>query len=214
MQLIRYVVLQAKCSSLLTDRNQTDIICRASRILRRTRFQKNPSNRSQDRAEECCLQQGKFPQLLTNLNQLCSLYAMYNACVVDIWCMIRYYVFNFRNIRRNIFSLDFSRKYQCRFNCSDTDRKTAVVVITTRYGLEGPGSNPGRCKIFRNRPDRPEYHQVIPGVIEVGTWRWPHPLVPSLKKQWSCTSTSRSEPSSPVLGSILPFILTENEVSK
>jgi len=79
----------------------------------------------------------------------------------------------FGNIRRNISSLEFSRKYQHRFISSDTDRKNAVVVITIRYGLDGPGSNPGRCKIFRNRSGRPGYHRVIHGVIAAGTWRWP-----------------------------------------
>ena len=29
------------------------------------------------------------------------------------------------------------------------------VDIATRYGLDGPGSNPGGIEIFRTRPDRP-----------------------------------------------------------
>jgi hypothetical protein len=31
----------------------------------------------------------------------------------------------------------------------------SVVGIATGYGLDGPGSNPGRDEIFRTCPDRP-----------------------------------------------------------
>ena len=31
----------------------------------------------------------------------------------------------------------------------------SVVGVATGYGLDGPGSNPGGCEIFRTCPDRP-----------------------------------------------------------
>jgi hypothetical protein len=31
----------------------------------------------------------------------------------------------------------------------------SVVGIATAYRLDGPGSNPGGCEIFRTCPDRP-----------------------------------------------------------
>ena len=31
----------------------------------------------------------------------------------------------------------------------------SAAGIATRYGLDGPGSNPGGSEIFRTRPDRP-----------------------------------------------------------
>jgi hypothetical protein len=33
--------------------------------------------------------------------------------------------------------------------------RNSVVDIATRYGLDGPESNPGRGEIFRTLPDRP-----------------------------------------------------------
>jgi len=33
--------------------------------------------------------------------------------------------------------------------------RDSSVGIATRYGLDGPGSNPGGGEIFRTRPDRP-----------------------------------------------------------
>jgi len=53
------------------------------------------------------------------------------------------------------------------------------VVAATRYGLNGPGSNPGGGEIFRSRPDWPwgpasllyNMHRVNPGDKAAGTWR-------------------------------------------
>ena len=33
--------------------------------------------------------------------------------------------------------------------------RVSTVSIATRYGLDGPGSNPGGGEIFHTRPDRP-----------------------------------------------------------
>ena len=63
---------------------------------------------------------------------------------------------------------------------SPVDRDS-VVGIKTRYGLEVPGSNPGRGEIFRTCPDRPwgppsllyNRYRVFPGGKAAGAWRWP-----------------------------------------
>ena len=62
-------------------------------------------------------------------------------------------------------------------------KRTAVgrdssVGIVTRYGLDGPGTNPGGSEIFRTRPDRPwgppillyNGHRVFPGCKAAGAW--------------------------------------------
>ena len=49
--------------------------------------------------------------------------------------------------------------------------RDSSVGIVTRYGLDGPGTNPGWAKIFRNRPDRP---WVTPNLLYKG--------VPSLSR--------------------------------
>jgi len=60
------------------------------------------------------------------------------------------------------------------------------VCISTAYGLDGPGSNPGGGKIFRTCPDRPwgppsllyNGYQVFPGVrCSRGVTLTPHPLL-------------------------------------
>jgi len=66
------------------------------------------------------------------------------------------------------------------------------ILITTRYGLEGPGILSFWCEIFRNRPDRPGAHPasctmgtaLFPGVKqpERGVDHPPH-LAPRLKKE-------------------------------
>ena len=38
----------------------------------------------------------------------------------------------------------------------------SAVTIATRYGLDGPGSNPGKGEIFLNRPDRPWEPTTLP----------------------------------------------------
>ena len=58
--------------------------------------------------------------------------------------------------------------------------------ITTRYGLDGPGSNPGGGEIFRTRPDRSwgpssllyNGYRVFLGDKAAGAWRSP-PTPPS-----------------------------------
>ena len=70
--------------------------------------------------------------------------------------------------------------------------RDSSVGIATHYGLDRPGSNPGRGEIFRTRPDRPwglpsllyNGYRVFTGV------KWPgrgidHPphLAPRLKKE-------------------------------
>ena len=48
------------------------------------------------------------------------------------------------------------------------------VGIVTRYGLDGPGWNPGGGEIFRTRPDRPwgryNVYRVFPGGKAAGAW--------------------------------------------
>ena len=71
------------------------------------------------------------------------------------------------------------------------------VGIATRYGLDGPGSNPGGDEIFR--PSRPAPGPTQPpakwapglssGCNTVGTWcEPPIPISLTLKKEWSYTS--------------------------
>ena len=46
-------------------------------------------------------------------------------------------------------------------NCLCVSEKVArnsSVGIATRYGLDGPGSNPGGGEVFCNHPDRPWAH--------------------------------------------------------
>ena len=53
------------------------------------------------------------------------------------------------------------------------------VGIATRYGLDGPGSNPGGVEIFRTLPDRPwgpmgllyNRYLVFPVGKAAGVWR-------------------------------------------
>ena len=81
--------------------------------------------------------------------------------------------------------------------------RDSAVGIATRYGLDGPGSNP---EIFGTRPDRPwdppsllyNGYRVFPGGKAAGAWRWPPtpierrgqggiPLLPI----WACVSCYR-----------------------
>jgi len=53
--------------------------------------------------------------------------------------------------------------------------RESSVGIASRYGMDGPGSNPGGDEIFRNRPQRPSAH---PAYYAVGTGaflgvKWP-----------------------------------------
>ena len=56
--------------------------------------------------------------------------------------------------------------------------RDSSVGIATRYGLDGPGSNPGGGEIFRTHPDRPwgptnllyNGYQVLPGDKAAGAW--------------------------------------------
>ena len=62
----------------------------------------------------------------------------------------------------------------------------------TRYGLDGPGSNPGGGKIFRTHPDRswapPSLLYNASGVKLPGCGvNHPPHLAPMLKKEWSYT---------------------------
>ena len=76
----------------------------------------------------------------------------------------------FRNVTlcRWVSILDISKLYLC-----------AAVGITTRYGLDGPESNPIGGEIFRTRPDRPwgppsllyNGYRVFPGCKVTGAWR-------------------------------------------
>ena len=53
------------------------------------------------------------------------------------------------------------------------------VGIATRYGLDGPGSNPGAGEIYHTSQDRPwvpasllyNGYRVFPGGKAVGAWR-------------------------------------------
>ena len=53
--------------------------------------------------------------------------------------------------------------------CKDEGRDSSVG-IATRYGLDGPGSNPGGGEIFRTRPDRP---WGPPSLLYNGYWVFP-----------------------------------------
>ena len=84
----------------------------------------------------------------------------------------------------------------------------------TRYGLDGPGSDPGGGEIFRSRPDRPwgtpsllyNGYRVIPGDKVAGAWRWP-PTSSSarVKERVELYLYSSSGPSWPVIGRPLPL---------
>jgi hypothetical protein len=57
----------------------------------------------------------------------------------------------------------------------------SAVDITARYGMDGPGSNPGGDKILRTRPERPwsspsllyNGQRVFPMGTAAGAWRKP-----------------------------------------
>jgi hypothetical protein len=59
--------------------------------------------------------------------------------------------------------------------------RNSVVGIATRYGLDGPGSNPGGGEIFRTCPHRTccppsllyNGYWVFSGCRTAGAWRWP-----------------------------------------
>jgi hypothetical protein len=59
--------------------------------------------------------------------------------------------------------------------------RDSSVGIATRYGLDGPKSNPGGGNIFRTRQEWPwgphnltyEYNALFPGGKADGAWRWP-----------------------------------------
>jgi len=59
--------------------------------------------------------------------------------------------------------------------------RDSSAVITTRYGLGGPGIESRRGEIFRIRPDRPwgppsllyNRYRIFPGGKATGAWRWP-----------------------------------------
>jgi len=49
--------------------------------------------------------------------------------------------------------------------------RDSVFCIATRYGLDGPRSNPGESEIFRARPDRPRCpHWDRRGSKAAGAW--------------------------------------------
>jgi len=56
--------------------------------------------------------------------------------------------------------------------------RDSAVGIATRYGLDGPGSNPGGGEIFRTLPDMPcgplsllyNWYRVFPGGKAARTW--------------------------------------------
>jgi hypothetical protein len=66
-----------------------------------------------------------------------------------------------------------------------TGSRDSSVGTATCYWLEGPGSNPGGDEIFRIHPDRSRDSGLLPGVMQPGAWRWPHP-VPSSGGSSAC----------------------------
>jgi hypothetical protein len=56
--------------------------------------------------------------------------------------------------------------------------RDSSVGIATRYGLDGPGSNPVGGEIFRTRPESPcrppSFSKIVPGLLlgskAVGAW--------------------------------------------
>ena len=96
--------------------------------------------------------------------------------------------------------------------------RDSSVGIATRYGLDGPESNPGGSEIFRTRPDRPwgspillydGYRMYSRGKV-AGAWLWPTtPSIGEAKERVDLYIYSHAVSSSPVLGltSLLPLPL-------
>jgi hypothetical protein len=87
------------------------------------------------------------------------------------------------------------KKYSCLFNMRGRD---SSVGIATGYGLDSPGSNPGRGEIFPTRPDRPwgppsllyNGYRNFSGDKAAGAWCWPPtPSSTEVMKEYSYTST-------------------------
>jgi hypothetical protein len=78
---------------------------------------------------------------------------------------------------RNFNSDKAVHRFECVIN-DVVDRNSAVGIVT-RYGLDGPGSNPGWSKFFRTHPDGPwgppslllSRNLVFPGSKAAGVWR-------------------------------------------
>ena len=90
-----------------------------------------------------------------------------------------------------------------------TGGRDSSVGIATRYGLDGPGWNPGGGEIFRTRPDRPWSHPAsytmgigfFPGVNRPGRGvDHPHPSSGEVKGRVELYICVPSGSSWPVLG--------------
>jgi hypothetical protein len=92
--------------------------------------------------------------------------------------------------------------------------RDSSVGIATRYGLNGPGSNPGECEIYRIRPDRPCGSPSLlyngtgshPGVKRLGHGLdQPSPSSAEVEERAELYLYFPSGPSWPVLGWPLPL---------
>ena len=94
--------------------------------------------------------------------------------------------------------------------------RDSSVGLATRYGLDGPGSNPGGCEIFRTRPDRPwglpsllyNGYRVFPGGKAAGAQllTTPSPSKCRGQERVGLYLYSPSGPSWPVMGAPLPLL--------
>jgi hypothetical protein len=94
--------------------------------------------------------------------------------------------------------------------------RDSSVSIATRYGLDGPGSNPGGAEIFRTRPDRPwgppsllydGYRVSCAGVKRPGRGvNHPPPSSAEVKERVELYLYSPSGPSWPVLGELYFYL--------
>jgi hypothetical protein len=95
-------------------------------------------------------------------------------------------------------------------------RREILVRIATRYGMDGPGSNPCVGEIFSTRPDRPwdppsllyNGNRVsFPGVKRPGLGEdHPPSSTSGVRERVELYLYSPSGPSWPVLGRTLPFV--------
>jgi len=99
------------------------------------------------------------------------------------------------------------------------------VGIATLYGMDGPGSNPGRMRDF-SHPSRPALGPTHPpiqwisgfflGGKAAGVWRWPPtPSIAEVKERVDLYLYSPSEPPWPAVGwTLIFFMLSRNFVNR